>query len=214
MSRVVLLHGIARTSASLATLARGLEGAGFTTLNVDYPSRRLPLEDLVGLVHSAAGPFLTHGDGNAHFVAHSMGGLLARAYVVRHRPPRLGRMVLLGPPNQGSEIADLLAPRWLYKKVFGPAGQQLGTGSQGQLSRSLGALDYSVGVIAGDRTIDPVGWLLLPRPNDGRVSVARTKVAGMAAHLTLPVSHALMMRSPEVIRQAIIFLRTGRFAGD
>lgn len=212
MDQVLLLHGIARTSASLAKLSQSLGAAGFSTLNLDYPSRKQSLADLVEHVHREAGPLLAQRDGQAHFVTHSMGGLLARAYIARYRPPSLGRVVMLSPPNQGSEVADLLANYRIYKEFFGPAGQQLGTDADEQLSGLLGILDYPVGVNAGDRALDPLGWLLLPRPNDGRVSVARTKVAGMADHMKLHATHAMMMRNREVIRQTIWFLRFGRFA--
>lgn len=211
LDRVLLLHGIARTSASLAKLARSLDAAGFATLNLDYPSRKQSLADLAEHVHKAATPFLAQPGGQAHVVTHSMGGLLARAYIRRHRPPDLGRVVMMGPPNTGSEFADVLARHPLYRGYFGPAGQQLGTDPEGKLSRLFGVVDYPVGVIAGDRALDPLGWLLLPRPNDGRVSVDRTHVGGMAGHVTVHATHALMVRNAEVIRHTIRFLRPGRF---
>lgn len=211
LDRVLLLHGIARTSASLAKLARSIDAAGFATLNLDYPSRKQSLADLAEHVHKEAAPFLAQPGGQVHIVTHSMGGLLARAYIARYRPPTLGRVVMLGPPNAGSELADLLARRRLYLGYFGPAGQQLGTDPKGKLSRLFGVVDYPVGVIAGDRALDLLGWLLLPRPNDGRVSVDRTRVAGMAEHLTVHATHALMMRNSGVIRHTIQFLRHGRF---
>lgn len=211
LDRVLLLHGIARTSASLTKLARTLEAAGFATLNLDYPSRKHSLAALTEHVHKEAAPFLAQPGGHAHIVTHSMGGLLARAYIARHRPPDLGRVVMLGPPNAGSELADLLARRVFYRSYFGPAGQQLGTGPKGKPSQLFGVVDYPVGVIAGDRALDPLGWLLLPRPNDGRVSVARTCVDGMTGHVTVHATHTLMARNAGVIRHTIQFLRHGRF---
>ncbi|MGI4939151.1 MAG: esterase/lipase family protein [Janthinobacterium lividum] len=211
MDRVLLLHGIARTSASLTKLARSLDSAGFATLNLDYPSRKQSLAALTEHVHREAAPFLAQPAGQMHIVTHSMGGLLARAYIARHRPPNLGKVVMLGPPNAGSELADLLARRLFYRSYFGPAGQQLGTGPEGKLSRLFGVVDYPVGVIAGDRALDPLGWLLLPRPNDGRVSVARTRVDGMTGHVTVHATHTLVVRNAGVIRHTIQFLRHGRF---
>ena len=140
-----------------------------------------------------------------------MGGLLTRAYINRYRPPNLGRVVLLAPPSQGSEIADLLDRRWLYRKFFGPAGMQLGTRVNEGLGDLLGRVDYPLGIIAGDRAVDPLGWLLIPGPNDGKVSVNRTKVRGMSDHVTLHATHALMMRNVRVIQHTIHFLRHGRF---
>jgi hypothetical protein len=207
----VLLHGIARTARSLAKLERALQAEGFATLNPTYGSRRKPLEALVEELHPHIAAFAETTGGALHFVTHSMGGLLARAYICRHRPKRLGRVVMLGPPNAGSEIADRLVGTYPYRLMFGPAGAQLTTQQDVALCALLGEIDYPVGVIAGDRTLDPVGYWLLPGANDGRVSVARTRIEGIADHLTLHVTHTLMMRSPEVIRQTVAFLRLGRF---
>jgi pimeloyl-ACP methyl ester carboxylesterase len=151
---VILLHGIARTSRSLGKLDRALRQAGFATLNLDYPGRRKPLDLLAEHVHPAVADFAGQNAGTLHFVGHSMGGLLARVYVAKHRPAQLGRVVMLGTPNGGSEVADLLQGLALYRKFYGPAGQQLTTHLDGVL-RSLPALDYAVGVIAGNSSIDP-----------------------------------------------------------
>jgi pimeloyl-ACP methyl ester carboxylesterase len=104
-----------------------LEASGFATLNLDYASRRMPLEMLADDIHSTVAGFATGVDGSLHFVCHSMGGLLARVYLARYRPQRLGRVVMLGTPNGGSEIADRLKNFTAYRAFFGPAGQQLGT---------------------------------------------------------------------------------------
>lgn len=208
---VVLLHGMARTARSMLKIERTLQAAGFATLNPGYRSRHRPLEALVEALHPAIAAFAAATPGCLHFVTHSMGGLLARGYICRHRPERLGRAVMLGPPNAGSEIADLLGGTYPYRLFFGPAGAQLTTSQDETLCALLGEIDYPVGVIAGDRALDPVGYLLLPGANDGRVSVARTRTPGIADHITLHVTHAMMMRNAEVIRQTLAFLREGRF---
>jgi pimeloyl-ACP methyl ester carboxylesterase len=210
--RVVLLHGIARSAASMTPLADALTEVGYQVRNQDYPSRREDLEHLADIVWSDAGAFIEQPGGRTHFVTHSMGGLLARIIIARHRPRNLGRVVMLGPPSQGSEIADLLAGNPLYRWFFGPAGAELGTAPAARLQALLGSVDYSLGIIAGDRAFDPLGWLMINGPNDGRVAVGRTAVAGAADHLTLHVTHTFMMRDKTVIRQTIQFLREGRFA--
>ena len=103
---VVLLHGIARSARSLRRMQAALETAGFATLNLDYQSRAKSLEALVADISPAISGFASRIDGPVHFVAHSMGGLLARAYLAKYPLPRPGRVILLGPPNNGSEIAD------------------------------------------------------------------------------------------------------------
>lgn len=208
---VILLHGIARTSRAMNKLERGLRGAGYRTLNVDYPSRRFDIPALADYVHAAAESWTATIEGQVHFVTHSMGGLVARATIHRHRPARLGRVVMLVPPNQGSEIADLLGQTRIYNCVFGPAGQQLGRRASQALQDQLGPIDYDLGIIAGNRAIDPLGWAILPKPNDGKVCVAATKSPGMADHIVLPATHTFVMRDAAVIEATVRFLSNGRF---
>jgi len=139
-------------------------------------------------------------------------GLLARVYLARHRPPRLGRVVMLGTPNGGSEIADRLKNWRAYRLYFGPAGQQLVTVRDDLTEAMLPPVDYPVGIIAGDRTLDPIASRLMLRgPNDGRVTVARTMLEGMADHLVIHASHAMMIWNREAIMQTIAFLKHGQF---
>lgn len=207
---VVLLHGLAGTSRLLRKMERALQRTGYATLNLDYASRKRPIEALVEDIHPAIAEFsLSVGD--LHFVTHSMGGILARAYLARHRPAHLARVVMLGPPNNGSEVADLLKDLAPYRAFFGPAGQQLGT-QQSELLAELPPPPCAVGIIAGNRTIAPVSsFFVVPRPNDGKVSVASTKLEGMTDHIVLNASHSLMLLRRDTIEQTISFLRDGRF---
>jgi len=207
---VVLLHGIARTARSLRKIERALQVERFATLNLDYPSRSKPLAALAADIHPQISDF-ADTTSQLHFLAHSMGGLLTRVYVARHRPARLGRVVMLGTPNGGSEVADLLKDLSLYRAFYGPAGQQLTTTPDDSLS-SLPPPDYPVGIIAGISPIDPVAsYLILPRPNDGRVSLQSAQLAGMADLTIVKTSHTGLVRHPAAIAQAIAFLRDGRF---
>jgi pimeloyl-ACP methyl ester carboxylesterase len=210
LSGVVLLHGLAGTSRLLRKMERALQRAGHATLNLDYASRKRTIEALVEDIHPAIAEF-SESVGDLHFVTHSMGGLLARAYLARHRPRRLQRVVMLGPPNNGSEVADLLKDIAPYRAFFGPAGQQLGT-QQNELLAGLPPPHCVVGIIAGNRTIAPVScFFIVPRPNDGKVSVASTKLEGMADHVVINASHSLMLLRRDTIEQTLAFLRDGRF---
>jgi len=207
----VLLHGIARTSRSMRRLDRALQQAGVVTLSLDYASRKKRLEALAADIHPAIAQFAETLDGPLHFVGHSLGGLLARVYVARYRPRKLGRVVMLGTPNGGSEVADLLQRSLLYRSFYGPAGLQLTT----QPDDTLGlppAVDYAVGIVAGNRTLDPIASrFVLPRPNDGRVSVESSKLDGMADHITVKATHTGLPQHADAIRQTIAFLAEGRF---
>lgn len=211
---VVLLHGISRTARSFGKMETALVGAGFITLNLDYASRRKSLEALVEDVRPDIERFAEGIGGSLHFVAHSMGGLLARVYLAKYRPHRLGRVMMLGTPNGGSEIADGLKNFAPYRAFFGPAGQQLGTQRDAAADALLPPVDYPVGIIAGNRSVDPLAGVFLPKPHDGRVSVANTKLDGMTDHVVVPVAHPFLPGNTNVIAQTLAFLRDGRFGTE
>lgn len=208
---VVLLHGLCRTKASMSKMEAALAKDGFVVDNVAYPSRSAkigPLSEAV--VGKALASHRLAQCTRIHFVTHSLGGILVRSYFARHSDPRLGRVVMLGPPNQGSEVVDKLGSWWLFKKANGPAGSELGT-AKDMVPNRLGPVRFELGVIAGDRSINWINSLMIKGRDDGKVSVERTKVDGMKEQLVVHVTHPLLMRNARVIKSTIAFLKSGSF---
>ncbi len=211
---VVLLHGLARSPDSMEKMKHFLEKEGYEVCNLGYPSTEQPIEQLAAdqvlpAIHACNGrePRLTH------FVTHSLGGIIVRqlhATSAADATLMFGRVVMLGPPNGGSEVVDKLRGMPPFQWLNGPAGQQLGTDKNAVPVR-LGATNLEVGVIAGNRSINLILSMLIPGDDDGKVSIDNARLQGMKDFIVLPVSHPFLMQDDDVIRQTIHFLQAGVF---
>ena len=208
---VVLLHGLNRSWRAMGKMAKALQDEGFSTANVDYPSQQGTIESLAPIaVKSGLEKCRISGATKIHFVTHSMGGILFR-YVHGNDPiPELGRVVMLGPPNQGSEVIDITRD-WAVTQAFsGQAGMQLGTDPE-DIPAKLAPIDFDLGIVAGTGTINPFMSAVLPDEDDGKVTVERTKVDGMNDFMVVGNSHHTLPRSNTVIENTIAFLKNGHF---
>jgi triacylglycerol esterase/lipase EstA (alpha/beta hydrolase family) len=212
-STVVLLHGLGRGPASMRPIERALRREGVDVLNLSYPSRRAPIvrhAELAARAIEKRAP-----GGRVHVVTHSMGGIVLRVAVANGRLPleRVGRVVMLAPPNRGSALMDRLRSHpvlgGVYRRMTGPAGADIAVSAE--MTATLQPVPFELGVIAGDRYVNPYLTRLIEQPNDGKVSVAETMVDGMRDHIVVPHSHTFLMRAPRVIAQVIHFLECGRF---
>jgi len=208
---VILLHGLARTENSLLKLERHLKKHGFHVVNIGYPSREKNIQMLsIEAISQAIIECSKGTPTKIHFVTHSMGGILVRHYLEVNKLHNLGRVVMLSPPNQGSEAVDKLKDFSLYKWINGPAGQQLGTDKE-SLPNKIGPPNYEVGIITGDKTINPILSLLIPGKDDGKVSVERAILMGMKDFLVVHKAHPFIMNDKNVINQVLYFIENGVF---
>ena len=210
-AHTVLLHGLARSSSSMQKLAQYLEQHGHAVCNIDYPSRHHPIEELAHQhVLPAIQACFDKPPEQLNFVTHSLGSIILRQLRQDGALPQIGRAVMLGPPNGGSEVVDKLAGLAPFQWLNGPAGSQLGTAAA-SVPNQLGPVDFPLGIIAGDFSINLILSLLIPGDDDGKVSLKNTRVAGMQEHIVVPVSHPFLMKNTQVMQQALHFLDQGYF---
>lgn len=208
---VILLHGLWRSSLSMEKMAASLANSGFLVENINYPSLSQTIDSLSD---SAIGKALNSPNlqkcSKIHFVTHSLGGILVRCYFNQHKCDRLSRVVMLGPPNKGSEVIDNLKSWWFFKIIIGSAGLELGTDFY-STPNTLGAVEFELGIIAGDRSINWINSLMIKGEDDGKVSVERTKVAGMKDHVIVHCPHSYLMNNKTAIEYTLQFLKEGFF---
>ena len=217
---VVVLHGLFRSAASMSRMTRYLrEQGGYSVFNANYPTTRGSMADhaqgLDKIIQSL------EGIESIHFVAHSLGNLVIRHYLADHTrnevgiypDARIGRMVMLGPPNQGAQLAEALGQYRLFHVVAGQSASQLGRDWQ-HLEAKLVTPAFPFGILAGGRGT-PKGYNpWLGQDNDMVVSVETTRLAGAADFAVLPVLHTLMMDDPKVQQYALRFLQQGYFISE
>ena len=171
---VILLHGVAKTKHCMNKLAKHLQAQGYRVVNQSYPSfsDTLPI-----LAEKTIAELLAKcpADQPVHFVTHSMGGILVRCYLAKHKVENLGRVVMLGPPNQGSVLVDILAKLDRKQYFSTQAIMQLGTHRNG-LTQQIGDANFELGIIAGKRSVNPILSLFLAGRDDGKVAVENTKL--------------------------------------
>jgi len=207
----ILIHGLARTSRCMNKAASILEKYGYAIININYPSRKKPINQIV---KENILPIIKNCESNnykqIHFLTHSMGGILLRYYLSLHSIQNLGKTVMLAPPNQGSEIVDKLGHLSIFSLLNGPAGQELGT-HKNNIPKRLGAIHFETGIITGNKTINPLLSMLIPGTNDGKVSINNTKIRGMRDFLVVPYPHPIIMQQTSIIHQTIFFTQNGGF---
>lgn len=207
---VILLHGLGRTNRSMSALENKFTKSNFKAYNIPYPSLQLPLEKLVDYLHQRLTNIDVSKYKKVHFVSHSMGGILVRFYLKENVIKNLGRVVMISPPNQGSELADFLKGSKILHSLVGPAALQLGTDSL-SVPNLLGSVNFDLGIITGNKNFNPLYEIWFSGENDGKVSVESAKIQGMKDFLVVYESHQQILYSQEVFKQVVRFLVKGKF---
>jgi len=208
---VILLHGLARTKKSMSKLEKHLVQNNYIVINTGYPSTSESVEKIADeYLHKMVNRCMENGADKIHIVTHSLGGIITRQYLQDYSLPGGSRIVMISPPNRGSELADSFRTLTIYKWLNGPAGQVLGTEVE-SLPNSLKPIKGEIGVITGNSTMNPFYSWLIPGDDDGKVSVERAKLEEMSDFLVVPISHSFIMRHPEVLNQVVVFLKKGVF---
>lgn len=211
---VVLLHGLARGASSMQRMEVALRKQGYRVCNLGYPSREHSIAELASRYVAPRVAECVRGSGEpVDFVTHSMGGIIVRQLAAAGLVRNIGRVVMLGPPNRGSEVVDRLGGWCLFRLLNGPAGGELGT-SPDALPNRLGPARFEAGIIAGRRSINWILSLMIPGPDDGKVSIERARLEGMQDFVVVDASHPFLMNDSRAIGQTIHFLDQGRFAHD
>lgn len=206
---VILLHGLTRSAASMNKMEAALQKQNYKVVNQDYASTKHSVAVLAQQVIPTA-LSACEGSESVHFVTHSLGGILVRYYIKHNTIENLGRVVMLGPPNQGSEVVDKLGGWKLFQWFNGPAGGELGTAVT-DMPKSLGGVDFELGIIAGRQSINLILSRILPGIDDGKVTIASTKLDGMTDHRVMAATHPFIMKNKKVIKQTLFFLKHGFF---
>ena len=212
---IVLLHGLGEGRDSMRPLAEHLRAAlDATVISFGYASIAADIETHGRALAEVVGSLPTRGP--VSFVGHSLGGIVVRRWLALagdEQRDRVHRVVMLGPPNQGSQMARMAAGIWGVAGHVDGAARELVYGWQ-DVAPHLAVPECDFGIVAGGKGDDAGYSMLLSGDDDAVVCVAETRLPGARDFLLVPVHHAAMMRSPAVQRATEAFLKTGRFAAD
>jgi len=206
---VILIHGLARTYRSMKKLGNFLSQKGFNVIYIDYPSRKFSIETLVDLIHEGILKNNIPRGEDTHIVTHSLGGIIVRLYAQKYGL-HVGRVVMIAPPNKGSEVADHLSKLSLVKKIMGPALSELKTSDE-SLPNRLGIINFQLGIIAGTKSSNPLFSAWIQGENDGKVSLESTKTKGMKDFIAMPYGHTFICDRRKVLEQVVTFIESGGF---
>ncbi|MGZ0164632.1 MAG: esterase/lipase family protein [Planctomycetales bacterium] len=208
---VVLLHGIFRSSKAMSRVQDRLEKDGYLVVPFDYPSTRVDIAASAKMLGQVVESL--EGVEKISFVTHSLGGLVVRSWLGQGGDERARCLVMMGTPNKGAEVADILRNWHLYRLILGPAGQQLVADQSGDIAK-LPIPEIPFSVIAGGKGTTDGYNPLIPGDDDGLVAASSAYLGGAEDSMTLPVLHSFLPFNAAVIDAVSLYLKTGAFRED
>lgn len=207
---VILLHGALRSPFSMKRIEKHLENEGYFVINYGYPSRKKPVETHSADLSVFVDSLKFDSAATVHFVTHSLGSLIVRYFLSHNNFPNPGKFVMIGPPNQGSTMADVLMKKKIYRWLYGPPGMQFLT-ADSAFAKNAGIPVREFGIIAGGKSNES-GWNpIIPGDDDGTVAVEQTKLDGMSDFIIVKNLHSLLLWDKDVLRQIVAFLQGDGF---
>ena len=200
-----MLRGLVHSASCLWIAEQFFIARDYEVYRIDHPSIEKDLDQLAEQIRHES-QTLCRSDPS--FLTYSMGGTVLRVIKSTHPDFAVARVVMLGPPNHGLEIVDEWGDWKLFVLLNGPAVARLGRDG---IVTELPNVEFDLGIIAESRSLNPYYSHLITGPDDGKVSIEATKVAGMQDHIVLPVTHTIMTNSGEVLNQSLHFFQNGYF---
>ncbi len=210
---IILVHGLGRTNFSMLKPAIYFKNRGYHIININYPSTEYKIQILAEEYLDKAIKKCNNKNKKIHFFTHSLGGIIVRYYLHNNYLDNLGRVVMLSPPNSGTELADIIEKFPTFRWRNGPVLEQLTT-ARNSLPNKLGPVNFETGIITGNRSYSILASLLLSGEDDGKVSVENAKIKNMKDFLIVNRTHTFIMNSDFVLRQAHNFFKYGKFKDD
>ena len=209
---VILLHGLNRSSFSMAKLANALSDEGYHTINYSYPSRKYNIDKLAFLfLDNIIETHCLDSKKKIHFVTHSLGGIVLRRFIEKKPLLNIGRVVMITPPNHGTKLVDLLNKTFLFRWILGKAGKQLSSKNSSFVNQLPQKSNFDLGIIAATKSNNPLSYWIFKGKNDGTVPINSTKMIGMRDFIEISTSHFFAPRNDEVIKHTVSFINYGYF---
>ncbi len=207
---VVILHGIFVNAYYMHSLASYLANKGYEVINISYPSTKYNLEEIANFVEKEIKKYVTEHDRTVNFIGYSLGGVVLRVLFNQYRPQCMGRVVQIGTPNKGSEVADHYKNSKFFGWLLGPIIKELVT-DQEHVKHLFAPVDYQLGIIASKKSRNNLFRKLFDGEHDGLVSVSSALLEGSKDNCVVDATHEFMPFNRTIIEQTAAFIEDGHF---